>query len=338
MNYINFSQRSFYFSLFSALFAFVSLSSCSTLSPEQCRTADWKEIGRIDGRHGTDSGKVAEHQKACSQVGLEVDRVRYREGWNEGVADYCTPGGGFEAGKSGIPYKGICQVDKEAEFLKQYASGHEVYNLQLQKSATEETLKKRREEIDKDKSVVGDISKAYHLLAGSSPTSTEEDRIDKLSDEIYVRQSDAPVSRYSLQPKWNPESASVSLFGVAVGSTIGFGLGHVIQGHYKQDGWKWTAIDSTLVAAMIAIGNSCPSSGDDQNRAIQSKSNCGSAGFALAAIGLLVSRIWQGVELVTDAVHANSPYSDSIGRAAESPQISLVPQKSGLDLAALWKW
>ena len=84
------------------------LSGCATLSPSECRVANWREQGAEDGARGQPARHIAEHQKACAGSGATPDAAAYEAGRQEGLKLYCTPKGLYNAARAGRPYRGAC--------------------------------------------------------------------------------------------------------------------------------------------------------------------------------------------------------------------------------------
>ena len=60
-----------------------SLSSCDTMSEDQCKKANWLDIGRTEGSQGLSLSRVAEHNKACSKYGIKANSAEYKKGYQE---------------------------------------------------------------------------------------------------------------------------------------------------------------------------------------------------------------------------------------------------------------
>lgn len=107
------------------------LSSCASLSPEQCKNADWRQIGYTDGANGEPAGRLQEHASACSKANVKPDLEAYLSGRMEGLLSYCQPENGFEVGRRGRPDNvGDCPPHLRAPFLDQYRQGREINGLE----------------------------------------------------------------------------------------------------------------------------------------------------------------------------------------------------------------
>lgn len=107
------------------------LSSCASLSPEQCKNADWRQIGYTDGANGEPAGRLQEHASACAKANVKPDLEAYLSGRMEGLLSYCQPENGFEVGRRGRPDNaGDCPPHLRAPFLDQYRQGREINGLE----------------------------------------------------------------------------------------------------------------------------------------------------------------------------------------------------------------
>jgi hypothetical protein len=295
----------------------LALSGCATVRSSDCQTADWEKIGLIDGRHGEPASKLNSHGAVCKTSGAQVDEIAYEQGRQKGLADYCTIEGVYHSAAIGEPFQDVCPTDQTKLLKSEWALGSEHYRLSLRRRQAQADLEKRRKDIDDDHSVIADISKGTHLLTGTSPTESEQDRVDRIDDEIYKNEKLAPPSAIPTGSSdtgfgaVDPLSFMKNIFGIGVGFTIGFGSGHAVQGHYRIDGWKWTAIDAAVMTSLIVTIHNCPSTGPDGK---------GSSCPGIAALSILsfaVSRIWEAVELAGYTVNRVDRYHNE----AAQPQI-----------------
>ena len=112
-----------------AIAAALCLGACSTMSKEDCAAADWTSIGERDGIYGEDRGKFEERRAQCAKYGLASSAEDYDRGRERGIRSYCTPEAGFDAGRNGRPYRGVCPPEAEQAFLAEYRIGKELYDL-----------------------------------------------------------------------------------------------------------------------------------------------------------------------------------------------------------------
>lgn len=110
-----------------AVLAGLALSSCATLSKEECASVDWRELGRGDGTEGRAPGHIERHRDTCRKHGLPVDEQTWLSGWEIGIRAYCTPQNGLRQGREGFGYAKSCPADLAPGFENAYETGRRVY-------------------------------------------------------------------------------------------------------------------------------------------------------------------------------------------------------------------
>ncbi len=108
----------------------MALTGCATLDESECRHADWRVIGFEDGAAGEPPSRVGSHRSACAEFGVTPDLAAYRQGHREGLAQFCTPARGYELGRRGKDYEGVCPRALEGGFLDGYDLGRRVHDYQ----------------------------------------------------------------------------------------------------------------------------------------------------------------------------------------------------------------
>ena len=119
----------------------LALGSCATMSAEQCMAGDWSGQGYADGQSGLTMSRLDEHAEACAKHGVSPDAASYAAGRREGLVHYCTPYKGFEVGRTGSGYAGVCPSELEADFMYAYRDGQVVH-------AAEQALSSARSSVD----------------------------------------------------------------------------------------------------------------------------------------------------------------------------------------------
>jgi hypothetical protein len=114
-----------------SLLAALLLAGCATLSPEQCRNADWRQIGFADGANGASAARINDHAKACAETGVRPDLDGYLRGREQGLVNYCRPENGFAVGRGGnVPNAADCPEGMKPAFMDQYRRGQEIHLLE----------------------------------------------------------------------------------------------------------------------------------------------------------------------------------------------------------------
>ena len=130
------------------------LGACASLSESECRSQDWAELGRADGQHGRPLSQFKEHREACKAHGVKPDGAAYKKGREEGLRTYCTPSGGYVAGRRGDSYEDVCNAAAEREFRPAFRDGRQVHAILRDL----EELQRRMDDVEMSALSTGDLS------------------------------------------------------------------------------------------------------------------------------------------------------------------------------------
>lgn len=114
-----------------------ALQACTTMSPKECRNANWRDVGLRDGLAGEPLTTLDARSKDCADANVMVDVPLYLEGRNQGLPDYCRLDNAARLGLSGRGYYGVCAPGIDAEFRRRHALGMDVYRARADLRATE---------------------------------------------------------------------------------------------------------------------------------------------------------------------------------------------------------
>jgi len=135
------------------------LCGCAVMSESECLTADWYLVGERDGRDGRPLAHLSQYYDACSQYGIYPDEEAYRDGRDQGLTFYCTADGGYQEGRVGLGYRGVCPAALEPYFLQGYNVGIAVretleraQQLDYRIELAAEEMENLKEEVDELKS------------------------------------------------------------------------------------------------------------------------------------------------------------------------------------------
>lgn len=157
----------------------VMLAGCASgLSKDECRVADWYAIGYEDGVRGHGEQRIAEHRKACARHEVSMDLERYRRGRDEGLTEYCTASSGYQQGRRGRTYNGVCPQRTEADFLAAYREGRRVYDAERELERLDRRLSGRYSRLDEIETTMRD-----HGIEIAAPDTATQRRI-VLVDEL----------------------------------------------------------------------------------------------------------------------------------------------------------
>ena len=96
--------------------ASLALYGCATMNEHECRTANWHDIGVLDGRAGQTPLRIAEHSKACVDYGIRPQESAWNAGYRLGLQDYCRLENAIEEGLAGRRYQNVCPPNVHQPF------------------------------------------------------------------------------------------------------------------------------------------------------------------------------------------------------------------------------
>ena len=103
------------------------LSGCASMSPEECKTADWYNVGYQNGLNGNAPSIINSYTEDCNEAGVTPNRAQWKEGFDKGTIIYCSPDNGYTLGSEGREYYGVCS---NKQFLENYQLGRQEYQRQ----------------------------------------------------------------------------------------------------------------------------------------------------------------------------------------------------------------
>lgn len=157
----------------------------------ECRSADWFEVGERDGLYGEGAGKLKERTARCAEFGVAVNDADYADGRARGLRTYCKPDRGFDAGRNGRAYHGVCPLEVEPAFLAEYGIGRRLFDLTSALATAEQDLANAIAKIGSDRfelaralDIVGD---GAHDVAERNAASAD---VARLRQEIADLETD----------------------------------------------------------------------------------------------------------------------------------------------------
>jgi hypothetical protein len=104
------------------------LTGCATISEDSCRHDSWRDIG-FDAamRNHGHADHVSDVTKICGKLGITVDYDQYEDGFGEGTRAFCDPANGFNWGRKGKSYNGVCA---NPQFSAAYNEGYDIYRIE----------------------------------------------------------------------------------------------------------------------------------------------------------------------------------------------------------------
>ncbi len=152
------------------------LSSCETMSREECTIADWAGIGYTDGSGG--ANRFTERERSCARKGIVADFNAYAAGNAEGIRRYCSaPMNGFQRGLYGTPYNGFCPDEFDGAFMEAHAAGHRAFEVRSALNAAES-------EVSRLESNRRDVDERIRTAEDQLAAATTDDERNRLRNEI----------------------------------------------------------------------------------------------------------------------------------------------------------
>lgn len=182
-----------------AILAFgAALTGCAGLSEEECISMDWETIGFEDGTRGRPVQTISNYRQACGEHGVTADLDGYRAGHSQGVEVYCRPARGFDEGRRGSRYQGVCPADFEPDFLEAYNSGRQLYQLERALNQIDRQIvanKTEQDNIERRLTAIGvamvsDETSAEERLLMVTESAQLGERYGQLTTEIEALQQD----------------------------------------------------------------------------------------------------------------------------------------------------
>lgn len=167
------------------LLASLVLTSCQTMSKEECAVADWRVIGEQDGAAGYNpQDRFARHVKACTKAGVAADQTAWYQGYQQGLPRYCTPLNGLSVGSQGQSYANVCPVNLDSGFREGYDLGRIYYEKKREMNNLEARIRSLEHSIREDEKL---------LTAGTEDRRAVERRID--DNRRSIRDMDRDIGR-----------------------------------------------------------------------------------------------------------------------------------------------
>jgi peptidoglycan hydrolase CwlO-like protein len=164
--------------------ATVLVAGCATLSEDECRRADWYQIGERDGANGHRADRYESHREACLEFKIRPDPERYLAGRDLGLRRYCVPDNAVREGLAGRTYQGVCPPSISNPFAELnrvayavYQARNEVENLSSKIDSLE--YERRSEKTSKDR----------HKEIRDAIRATER-KLDRARDDLRYREMD----------------------------------------------------------------------------------------------------------------------------------------------------
>ena len=176
------------------------------MTTADCASADWAAIGLEDGRTGARPKLFDQRRDACEDAGASVDLAAYAAARDQGLTIYCAAQGGFNAGKDGAEYSGLCRGDEEMQFLESFALGEKLRILTEAKDAAVQNYEAAIADLDQHNYLLRVSEKRY-----AKPSMSNEDREHERQDADFRRREIARIETRLPQMLDEMETARAAL-------------------------------------------------------------------------------------------------------------------------------
>lgn len=188
------------------LAALIGLSGCAVMNTQECIDANWYDIGIEQGRNGRTASAdfLRPYYKACSKADVTPDAEAYEAGRAEGARYFCRAENGFDVGRQGRQYNGVCDADLEAAFLAEFDKGKELYSYEQPIREIEQDISELEDELERKQSTIRGLrselqnnddltreqrqEKRDQILRYSDEVDDIEDRLDRLYQDLDRRE------------------------------------------------------------------------------------------------------------------------------------------------------
>lgn len=125
----------------------IVLSGCATMTADECRVANWADVGLRDGLSGAALAKLDDRAKDCAEAKVAVDTARYVQGRDQGLAQFCRIENAVPLGLNGKGYNGVCPVAIDGEFRRRFRLGRDVYDARTALNSLEGNINNAEERL-----------------------------------------------------------------------------------------------------------------------------------------------------------------------------------------------
>lgn len=144
------------FALAACLWFSMWLTGCTTMTPNECKAANWSDVGLRDGLAGAALSVLNDRVKDCAEAKVAVDTPRYLQGRDQGLIQFCRLENAVPLGLNGKSYDGVCPAVIDGEFRRRYRIARDVHlarndvrNLDGRLSAAEDRLRSAASDEDR---------------------------------------------------------------------------------------------------------------------------------------------------------------------------------------------
>ena len=111
-----------------ALFILSGCATTQSLTPQQCQSSNWQEVGYADGIRGSSGAYFGHYINSCaSVVGATPNRIQWEQGRQQGLKNYCTELNAYKLGREGYDWQPVCPLEGISKLEEAYSQGRYYY-------------------------------------------------------------------------------------------------------------------------------------------------------------------------------------------------------------------
>jgi hypothetical protein len=164
----------------------LGLASCTVMSPQECKLANWREIGLTDGMAGKPMQVFEVRRGDCAEANVTADTHDYLVGREQGLRSYCQLSNALQIGLRGESYHGVCPAAIDSEFRRRHDIGYDVHRMrgelaqmEIRYGALEKGLRNKKIDLEKHANEYGkndDFKRQYREFEAAEHRVREEQR------------------------------------------------------------------------------------------------------------------------------------------------------------------
>ena len=124
------------------------LSGCAVMSVEQCKNANWEDIGEKDGAIGKEP-RLDKYYSSCQKADITPNQALYEKGYKQGLSYYCRPESIFYEAMAGRGHYQVCPIEKRDVLRSYYQVANEYYQANSEFERTQNDIGYYLKELDR---------------------------------------------------------------------------------------------------------------------------------------------------------------------------------------------
>ncbi|ENX15741.1 hypothetical protein F895_02287 [Acinetobacter sp. CIP 64.2] len=126
----------------------ILLSGCAAMSVEQCKTANWFNVGEKDGSNGHDS-RLDKYYSSCQKANIVPNQKLYDQGYQKGLSYYCRPENIFSEALEGRGDIHVCPIEKRESLRSYYQVANEYYQADSEFNRSQSDMNRYLKELER---------------------------------------------------------------------------------------------------------------------------------------------------------------------------------------------